>query len=98
MQAQEGGGVIINIGSVSGMRPTPMTMAYGAAKAGLVNITETLAVEWAPKVRVVGVASRLGRRRRRRRGRARLRPDAHPSTALGALDLIRRLALEEVLR
>ena len=59
MQAQEGGGVIINIGSVSGMRPTPMTMAYGAAKAGLVNITETLAVEWAPKVRVVGVAGGL---------------------------------------
>ena len=52
MQAQDEGGVIINIGSVSGMRPTPGTAAYGAAKAGLLNLTTTLAMEWAPKVRV----------------------------------------------
>jgi NAD(P)-dependent dehydrogenase (short-subunit alcohol dehydrogenase family) len=47
-----GGGSIVNIGSVSGLRPSPGTAAYGAAKAGLVNLTRTLAVEWAPKVRV----------------------------------------------
>jgi len=52
MQTQPAGGVIINIGSVSGLRPTPATAAYGAAKAGLANLTTTLAVEWAPKVRV----------------------------------------------
>jgi NAD(P)-dependent dehydrogenase (short-subunit alcohol dehydrogenase family) len=52
MQKQEEGGVIINIASVSGVRPSPGTAAYGAAKAGLLNLTETLAVEWAPKVRV----------------------------------------------
>jgi len=52
MQGQEEGGVILNIGSVSGLRPSPGTAAYGAAKAGLVNLTQTLAVEWAPKVRV----------------------------------------------
>jgi NAD(P)-dependent dehydrogenase (short-subunit alcohol dehydrogenase family) len=52
MQHQEGGGCIINIGSVSGTRPSPGTAAYGAAKAGLINLTQTLAVEWAPKVRV----------------------------------------------
>jgi NAD(P)-dependent dehydrogenase (short-subunit alcohol dehydrogenase family) len=46
------GGSIVNIGSVSGLRPTPKTAAYGAAKAGLVNFTETVAVEWAPRVRV----------------------------------------------
>ena len=52
MQGQDDGGVIVNIGSVSGLRPTPGTAAYGAAKAGLLNLTQTLAMEWAPKVRV----------------------------------------------
>ncbi|MCV7264959.1 SDR family oxidoreductase [Mycolicibacterium poriferae] len=55
MQGQESGGAIVNIGSVSGRRPTPGTVAYGAAKAGMENITATLAVEWAPKVRVNSV-------------------------------------------
>ena len=52
MQAQADGGVIVNIGSVSATRPSPGTAAYGAAKAGLANLTQSLAVEWAPKVRV----------------------------------------------
>ncbi len=52
MQAQDGGGCILNIGSVSATRPSPGTAAYGAAKAGLLSLTRTLAVEWAPKVRV----------------------------------------------
>ncbi len=55
MQTQTTGGVIINIASVSGQRPSPGTAAYGAAKAGLLNLTTSLAVEWAPKVRVVAV-------------------------------------------
>jgi len=49
------GGVIVNIASVSAVRPSPGTAAYGAAKAGLVSLTQSLAVEWAPAVRVVGV-------------------------------------------
>ena len=52
MQGQDGGGTVVNIGSVSGLRPSPGTAAYGAAKAGLISLTRTLAVEWAPKVRV----------------------------------------------
>jgi NAD(P)-dependent dehydrogenase (short-subunit alcohol dehydrogenase family) len=52
MQTQPGGGCIVNISSVSGRRPTPGTAAYGAAKAGVENLTATLAVEWAPQVRV----------------------------------------------
>jgi NAD(P)-dependent dehydrogenase (short-subunit alcohol dehydrogenase family) len=52
MQQQPDGGTITNIGSVSGIRPSPGSAAYGAAKAGLVNLTQTLAIEWAPKVRV----------------------------------------------
>jgi NAD(P)-dependent dehydrogenase (short-subunit alcohol dehydrogenase family) len=52
MQDQPEGGSIINITSVSGMRPSPGTAAYGAAKAGLINLTQSLAIEWAPRVRV----------------------------------------------
>ena len=39
MQGQEHGGVIVNVSSLSGLRPSPGTAAYGAAKAGLVNLT-----------------------------------------------------------
>lgn len=59
MQQQDDGGQIINIGSISGMRPTPTTAAYGAAKAGMINLTRTLAMEWAPKVRVNMVTAGL---------------------------------------
>ena len=55
MQGQDAGGVIINVASVSGTRPSPGTAAYGAAKAGLLNLTQSLAVEWAPKVRINAV-------------------------------------------
>jgi NAD(P)-dependent dehydrogenase (short-subunit alcohol dehydrogenase family) len=43
---------IINISSVVASRPTPGSAAYGAAKGGLVNLTKTLAIEWAPKIKV----------------------------------------------
>src|SRR5690606_34298115 len=59
MQLQHEGGVIVNIASVSGLRPSPGTAAYGAAKAGLLNLTQSLAVEWAPKVRVNAVSAGL---------------------------------------
>jgi NAD(P)-dependent dehydrogenase (short-subunit alcohol dehydrogenase family) len=55
MQGQPEGGSIIMIGSVSGTRPSPGTAAYGAAKAGLHQLATSLAVEWAPKVRVNSV-------------------------------------------
>ena len=57
MQTQTGTGTIINIASISAMRASPGTAAYGAAKAGLVNLTQSLAVEWAPKVRVNSIAA-----------------------------------------
>jgi NAD(P)-dependent dehydrogenase (short-subunit alcohol dehydrogenase family) len=59
MQAQPEGGVIVNIASVSALRPSPGTAAYGAAKAGLLSLTQSLAVEWAPKVRVNAVTAGL---------------------------------------
>ena len=43
---------IVNIASVSGARGSPGTAAYGAAKAGLLNVTKSLAMEWGPRIRV----------------------------------------------
>lgn len=52
-------GSIINIASVSGIRPSPGTVAYGAAKAGLLSATASLAQEWGPEVRVNAIVAGL---------------------------------------
>ena len=52
MQQQEDGGSIIMVSSISGARPSPGSAAYGAAKAGLTHLVTSLAIEWAPKVRI----------------------------------------------
>ncbi len=61
MQQQAGGGTIINIASVSGQRASPGAAAYAAAKAGLLNLTRTLAIDFAPAVTVNAVAAGLVR-------------------------------------
>ena len=55
MQGQDSGGAIVNISSISALRPSPGTAVYGAAKAGVDSLTASLAVEWAPKVRLNSV-------------------------------------------
>jgi NAD(P)-dependent dehydrogenase (short-subunit alcohol dehydrogenase family) len=55
MQAQATGGSIVNISSISANRPAPTIAAYAAAKAGIDSLTRSLAMEWAPKVRVNSV-------------------------------------------
>jgi NAD(P)-dependent dehydrogenase (short-subunit alcohol dehydrogenase family) len=59
MQAQANGGVIVNIASVAGLRPAPSVAAYGAAKAGLLNLAQTMAMEFGPKVRVLSISPGL---------------------------------------
>lgn len=50
--ADEGGGCIINISSSGALRPLPQAAPYGAAKAALNAMSESLARAYAPKVRV----------------------------------------------
>jgi NAD(P)-dependent dehydrogenase (short-subunit alcohol dehydrogenase family) len=56
LQGQDEGGAIVLVGSTLGMQPAPRAAAYGAAAAGLVSLTQSLAVEWAPRVRVNALA------------------------------------------
>jgi NAD(P)-dependent dehydrogenase (short-subunit alcohol dehydrogenase family) len=53
---REHGGSIVNVSSVSSVRPAPNIGFYGASKAMLNSITELLAVELGPDIRVNGVA------------------------------------------
>ena len=53
---KEHGGAVVNVSSVSGVRPAPGIGFYGASKAMLVSITELLALELAPDIRVNAVA------------------------------------------
>ncbi|MET9833681.1 SDR family oxidoreductase [Streptomyces sp. NPDC006385] len=52
----DNGGAIVNIASVAGIAPSPFIAAYGVSKAALINLTQQLAHEFAPKVRVNAIA------------------------------------------
>ncbi len=52
----EHGGSIVNVTSVAGLKPAPGMGAYGASKRALAHVTEELALELAPGVRVNSVA------------------------------------------
>ena len=57
--AASGHGLVVNVGSVSGVRGGGSNIAYAAAKAGLHAITMSLARALAPAIRVVAVAPSL---------------------------------------
>jgi NAD(P)-dependent dehydrogenase (short-subunit alcohol dehydrogenase family) len=59
MTQQADGGSIVNIASVSAVRSSPYSAIYGASKAGLLNLTESLAMEWGPKIRVNAIIAGL---------------------------------------
>lgn len=48
----EAGGCVVNVASALGIIGSPGAVALGAAQAGLIQMTRTLALEWAPEVRV----------------------------------------------
>lgn len=50
-----GGGVIVNMGSTNGQVGHPYYADYNAAKAGVIELTRTMALELAPTVRVIAV-------------------------------------------
>lgn len=50
------GGSIVNVASVAGLKPAPGIAFYGASKAMLIHLTEELAVELGPRIRVNAVA------------------------------------------
>ncbi|HEY9267052.1 MAG TPA: SDR family oxidoreductase [Mycobacterium sp.] len=53
---REHGGAVVNVSSVSGVKPAPGIGMYGASKAMLISMTELLAVELGPHIRVNAVA------------------------------------------
>jgi NAD(P)-dependent dehydrogenase (short-subunit alcohol dehydrogenase family) len=59
MQEQNNGGVVVFIGSISAQTARPGSATYAAAKAGVLSLVKSLAIEWAPKVRVVSVSPGL---------------------------------------
>lgn len=50
------GGAIVNVASVAGLRPAPGIAMYGVTKAAVIHLTEELAVELGPSIRVNAVA------------------------------------------
>jgi 7-alpha-hydroxysteroid dehydrogenase len=56
MVESTGSGVILNISSIAGHKPTPCFVAYGTAKGALSLLTQELAQEFAPKIRVNAIA------------------------------------------
>jgi NAD(P)-dependent dehydrogenase (short-subunit alcohol dehydrogenase family) len=57
------GGAIVSIGSIGGLRPSPAIGAYNVSKAGVHHLTQQLAHELAPSVRVNAVAAAIVRTR-----------------------------------
>jgi NAD(P)-dependent dehydrogenase (short-subunit alcohol dehydrogenase family) len=60
---EKSGGAIVNVASVAGLKPGPITGAYNISKAGVVHLTRQLAFELAPDIRVNAVAPAVVRTR-----------------------------------
>lgn len=83
---KEHGGAVVNVSSVAGVKPAPGIAMYGASKATLISLTESLAVELGPDVRVNGVAPAVVKTRFASalyEGREEEVADAYPLKRLG---------------
>lgn len=53
---REHGGAVVNVASAAGLRPAPGIAFYGVSKAAVIHLTEELAIELGPGIRVNAVA------------------------------------------
>jgi 3-oxoacyl-[acyl-carrier protein] reductase len=88
---RQGRGAIINIASIAGRGASPGQGAYGAAKAAVINLSQTMAIEWGPEVRVNAVA--VGGVDSPHRARWTAAPG--PATPMAALPAVGRLGTPE---
>jgi len=90
------GGVILNMASIGGLRPSPFIGTYNMSKAALIHLTKQLALELAPGVRVNALAPGLVKTDF---ARALWEPDEagtsarHPLGRIGTPDDVASLAL-----
>lgn len=84
-------GVVVNTASIAAFGGRSSSMAYGASKAGLINLTRTMALALAPDVRVNAVAPGLVRT-----PLTEPWPEERKSRAIGAALLKRMVEPEEV--
>jgi 7-alpha-hydroxysteroid dehydrogenase len=54
---QQGKGVLLSVASISGRRGQKSMAHYGAAKAAVMNLVKSMAVEWAPQIRANAIAA-----------------------------------------
>jgi len=93
---EQGHGNVINISSFAAVRPDANLVAYAAAKAGLTRLTESLALEWAPRgVRVNAIAPGTFPDwvQMTEEQRARRRAAGAPGVPLGRLGELREVGL-----
>jgi NAD(P)-dependent dehydrogenase (short-subunit alcohol dehydrogenase family) len=82
---EQGGGSIINIATMAAYSGGSAVCAYGASKAGLVNLTKSMAMEWAPSNIRVNVLSPGPFHSEMVAGAARLKPGFLDMIANGTL-------------
>lgn len=100
-----GGGCIINLSSINGIHPSPNCGAYGAAKAGVIGLTQQMSIEWgvfgirvnavAPGFIDAGMSTPFYENAAVRNNRANAVPSGRLGTAQDVADTVVFLASEQ---